>query len=83
MEVLENLEKTIKLFSKATHVVVGGDSAGGLAALQWTNYIADRVKVGKVWSLPDSGIFLDAVNIQTKTKTFRESLINLWSISNV
>ena len=71
MEILENLEKTIKLFSAATHVVVGGDSAGGLAAFTWTNYIADRVKVGKVWSLPDSGIFLDTVNVRTKTQTYR------------
>jgi hypothetical protein len=76
------LEKTIKLFSEATHVVVGGDSAGGLAAFTWTNYIADRVKVGKVWSLPDSGIFLDTINVRTKTQTYREGFINLMKLSN-
>jgi homoserine acetyltransferase len=41
-------------------VVVGGYSAGGVAALMWANYITERVKAGKVWILPDSGIFYPA-----------------------
>jgi hypothetical protein len=57
---LNSLEKQNKLFSEATHVVVSGCSAGGLAVFLWTNYIKDRVNKGKVWAIPDSGIFLDS-----------------------
>ena len=40
-------------------MVVSGISSGGLAALHWVDYIAARVEKGKVWALPDSGIFLN------------------------
>jgi hypothetical protein len=77
------LEKNNKLFSGATHVVVGGDSAGGLAVFLWTNYINDRVKNGKVWALPDSGIFLDGMNIITGRHDYRSILRNLAALVNV
>lgn len=38
-ERLNDLEKKIGLFSKASEVVVSGCSAGGLAAFHWANYI--------------------------------------------
>ena len=57
---LNSIDKNHKLFSEATEIVVTGQSAGGLATFLWTNYIAKRApKTAKVWSLPDSGIFLD------------------------
>lgn len=80
---LNSLERNNKLFSEATHVVVGGDSAGGLAVFLWTNYIKDRVKKGKVWALPDSGIFLDETNILTGKNDYRNVFKNLMTISNV
>lgn len=61
-------------------MVVGGYSAGGLAAFTWTNYVRERVKVGKVWSLPDSGIFLDAANVTSGRHDYKASfkvLVNL------
>jgi hypothetical protein len=73
----------VKLFSQATHIVVGGDSAGGLAVYFWTNYIAARVKVGKVWALPDSGIFIDTLNVKYNRPTYRESFVNLMKLSNM
>ena len=39
-ERLQSLEDMLGLYSKAQKVVVAGDSAGGLAVLMWTNYIA-------------------------------------------
>lgn len=64
-------------------MVVGGDSAGGLAVYLWTNYIAERVKIGKVWALPDSGIFYDSYNIKANKPLYKQSLANVMQISNV
>ena len=47
------------LFKNAQEIVVTGQSAGGLATFLWTEYITDRARGKKVWSMPDSGIFLD------------------------
>lgn len=80
---LNTLEKNNKIFSEATHVVVGGDSAGGLAVFLWTNYIKDRVKNGRVWALPDSGIFLDSINVATGKHDYKAMFRNLVSLVNV
>ncbi len=80
---LNSLEKVNKLFSEATQVVVGGASAGGLAVFLWTNYIKERVKVGKVWALPDCGIFLDSQNYATGKHDYKNMFKNLMSITNV
>lgn len=79
---LNTLEKNNKIFSEATHVVVGGDSAGGLAVFLWTNYIKDRVRAGKVWAVPDSGIFLDSTNSLTGKNDYKNMFKNLMSITN-
>lgn len=83
VSMLNLLEKNNKLFSGAKQVVVGGDSAGGLAVFLWTNYIKDRVKNGKVWALPDSGIFLDGMNIVTGKHDYRSIFRNLAALVNV
>jgi hypothetical protein len=44
-------------------VVVSGLSAGGLATFTWANYLAEKVKKGRVYAIPDSGIFYDGENI--------------------
>ena len=56
---LKNLEK----------LVITGCSAGGLATLYWIQYISDYVHVYnkniKVYGLPDSGFFVDHINLST------------------
>ncbi len=52
------------MFSQSTHIVVSGRSAGGVAAFHWTNYIKAKAVKAKVWSLIDSGIFLDYYNVK-------------------
>ena len=42
---------------------MSGLSAGGLAVFTWANYLAQKVKNGRVYAVPDSGIFYDAENI--------------------
>jgi len=63
---------------------VGGDSAGGLATYLWTNYVLDKAnKNAKVWSLPDSGIFLDSINIKTNQPSYKIGFQNIIKLSNV
>ncbi len=82
IERLDHLEKTIKLFSEATHIVVGGISAGALATLHWTNYIIERVKIGKVWTLSDSGIFLNSLDKTTPAYALHNAFVNLLNLTN-
>ena len=71
------------MFSQATDIVVTGESAGGLATFSWTNYIADRAqKTAKVWSIPDSGIFLDQANYMSQEHRYRMLIQNFMAISN-
>lgn len=67
---LKGVNATHKLFTDATDIMVTGGSAGGLAAFLWTNYIVENAK-GKVVSVPDSGIFLDAMNIRAGSPVYR------------
>lgn len=62
--------------------MVSGGSAGGLATFLWTNYISDRASAQKVWSVPDSGIFLDAKNVVTNDYSYRLGFYNLFKLSN-
>ena len=83
VSLLNLLENNNKLFSEATHVVVGGGSAGGLAVFLWTNYIKERVKTGKVWALPDSGVFLNSMNVITGRYDMKAIFRNMVAVSNV
>jgi hypothetical protein len=56
-----------------THIVVVGQSAGGLATFLWSNYIANHAKQAKVWASPDCGIFLDSMSLQTGQHSYRIS----------
>jgi hypothetical protein len=61
ISMLDHLNNKFGLFN-ASDIVVTGQSAGGLATYLWTNYIYDRAilaGVKNIWSIPDSGIFLD------------------------
>ena len=46
--------------------MVGGFSAGAVAALNWANYIAQTAKDANVKVLADSGIFFDSINVFTQ-----------------
>ena len=63
---LNDIDAKFNIFKAATHIVVSGESAGGLAAFMWSNYIADRATTSKVWAVPDSGIFLNEENYLNK-----------------
>jgi hypothetical protein len=52
-------------------VVVSGSSAGGLAVFTWSNHLADLVKGGRVYAIPDAGIFYDAKDVQSKSHSYR------------
>lgn len=62
--------------------MIGGDSAGGVAATMWANYIKSRVKRGRVWLYVDSGIFASSANFYNRQKVFKNSFKNLLSVSN-
>lgn len=69
------------LFTTIEDIVITGGSAGGLAAFHW-GYQIRQLSKGKVWTVPDSGIFLDAMNVKTNTYAYREMFINLMKLSN-
>lgn len=48
----------------------------------WTNYIKEKVKKGKVWGYSDSGVYMDAMNIQTKQNMLRQNFLNLMVVVN-
>jgi len=80
----DEIDKKYGIFNgSVAQLVLTGGSAGGLASYHWTNYIQNNIKITtKFWSVPDSGIFLDVVNIQTKLPTFRLWFENLLKLSN-
>ncbi len=82
IEQFNSIEEKLGLFSKASQVIVSGSSAGGLAAFTWANYVGERVKNGKVWAIPDAGIFMDSYNHKLNKPAYKESFKNLMQLSN-
>jgi hypothetical protein len=68
---LDSLDRNFGLYQKGKEIIITGQSAGGLAAYLWTNYIADKAVQSKVWSLPDCGLFLNSNNFQNNLPTYR------------
>lgn len=80
---LHSIDLANKIFSIATEIAITGQSAGGLATFLWTNYIAERApKNAKVWSLPDSGIFLDSPNYASHLYNYRTGFQNFMKLAN-
>lgn len=79
---MNHVEQTHGLFSKNIEIVVTGGSAGGVAALTWTNYVWDRASVKNVYTIPDAGIFMDFVNYRTGKSEFKNLYMNLFKLSN-
>jgi hypothetical protein len=71
------LERKYGLFTKARRVALSGVSAGGLAVMTWANYIYERVVNGRVFAIPDSGVFLDNEEKSSKRHRYREKLAAL------
>ena len=80
----DSINKSNKIFTDSiTHLVLTGESAGGLAAFHWTNYLANAIdKNTKFWSIPDSGVFVDEVNTITKQNSYSIWFQNLLKYSN-
>jgi hypothetical protein len=80
---LNSIDKNHKLFSAATDIIVTGQSAGGVAALTWVNYIASRApRKAKVWCLADSPIFLDEPSFKTGKHDYKQGIVNFMQLSN-
>ena len=66
----ESLDKRYGLFSNSSKIIVSGGSAGGLASFLWTEYVHSKASGASVYGVPDSGLFLDSPNFQTKTNIY-------------
>jgi hypothetical protein len=62
--------------------LVTGISAGGLAAFTWVDYVRNRSVSKNVYAAPDSGIFLDSPNFNSKQHEYRNMFMNLFKLSN-
>lgn len=78
---LADVHEALGLFDLGAEIVVSGCSAGGLAAYTWANYVYSNAK-GRVVTAPDSGLFLDSVNVNTKDYSYRNGFINFMKFSN-
>lgn len=81
LERFKSLNTSHRLFTDVQDIVITGGSAGGLAAFHWADYVKKNAK-GQVWSVPDSGVFLDSVNVKTMKNAYRDQFINLMKLSN-
>jgi hypothetical protein len=82
VERLNDLETKYGLYTKAEKIVLSGESAGGLATLMWTNYVAEKVKKGKVWSLADASIFYDPDQPQAGIASLKQQFKTMMNITN-
>lgn len=80
-EVFRSLDQSHRLWTQVEDIVVTGGSAGGLAAFHWTEYVRQNAR-GKVWGVPDSGVFLDSANVKSGKNEYRDQFINLMKLSN-
>lgn len=55
--IFEHLSHKYDFYNKDTIIMTGG-SAGGIATFQWSNYLYEHAVTSKVYSIPDSGLFL-------------------------
>lgn len=64
-----------------TEVVITGGSAGGMATFLWSNYLNKLVK-GEVYSIIDSGVFLNFPNFQTGYLFYEELCKSVMKFAN-
>ena len=75
------LNKTFNLYS-ADKIVVTGISAGGMATFMWSNYIYDQSTNKQVFTMPDSGLFLDYPSPITNQSYIRATFATLFKLVN-
>jgi hypothetical protein len=69
--------------SQATHVLVAGCSAGGLATYLHADYVASRMPTSAVVkAMPISGFFLDYESVVNGTSVYGTQLRNVFSFMN-
>mmetsp|Transcript_2016 Transcript_2016/g.2961 ORF Transcript_2016/g.2961 Transcript_2016/m.2961 type:complete len:87 (+) Transcript_2016:126-386(+) len=69
--------------NSASHVVLTGGSAGGVAAFMWADYVKDIIpSTAKYHTIPDSGFGVSVNNIHTKTPLTELQIQALYKISN-
>jgi hypothetical protein len=65
-------------FYNGDAIVITGVSAGGMASYQWSNYVLDNSKRAKVYSIPDSGLFItNFYSPIVDQKVVAEKILNL------
>ncbi len=57
MDVVRFLDERYDLFRKGK-IIVTGKSAGGVATYLYSDYFYEKAITAKVYSIPDSGLFL-------------------------
>jgi hypothetical protein len=68
---------------KASKIMLTGGSAGGIAATIWSNYLQSIVKnPSVVYTIPDSGIFVNATTYQTNIPLVPTQIATLMQIAH-
>jgi hypothetical protein len=76
------LNFTHKIFADADQIVLAGSATGGIAALQWANYVKESGNV-PVYAIADAAAYLDVANINTKKNDYRTSIISTIKLSSM
>ena len=72
----DSMEKLFNVFSNATDILITGQSAGGVAALHWSNEIIKRSsKNTKIKIFSDSSLFVDNIISSQSISTILPNLI--------
>ena len=80
------MESLFNVFSNATDILITGQSAGGVAALHWSNEIINRSsKNTKIRIFSDSSLFIDNMFYENGTDIYsaiRDLMRNFMKLSN-
>lgn len=64
-------------------IILTGESAGGMAAYLWSNYLYEKSVTKKLYTVPDSGLYINKYpNPVTKQSTFKETFSTLFKLVN-
>jgi hypothetical protein len=82
MGIIDYLKTNANLMD-ADRLVLAGHSAGGTAALYWSNYIKNVLNpITKVSTVVDSGIFLDVSNYNDTQHKMKDNWIKVYSLTH-
>jgi hypothetical protein len=78
------MEKLFNVFSNATDILITGQSAGGVAALRWSNEIVKRSsKDVKIKIFSDSSLYVDnIISLETISLVMKRLMSNFMKLSN-